>query len=456
VLAIGVDIGSGGVRAAIYGPDGAQISGASRPWSVTPLRTDGLSYDLDATLLLQLAFDCVQRAIQRYGGPPEAVSAVSFTGFRDGLVAIDAEGCPVWAYSNLDRRRPAWWVLESELEQHARWLSGHKHPGSAAGHLAWLKEVDPLSWRRIARVLPLHDWIASVFGSEMATTPSSAGSFGVYDVRAHAWSDRLASELGLPFTYLPDVAEPFTSTGRVGTHAAAESGLSPGTLIVAAGADIHVAMLGLGALQPGDLALLGGSFWQTALVAASDGSALPSARFSEHPSSDLWVYELSSSTVGLSCRSLMQAFYGCSWREYEIQAAVAEFAERAGFHGIVVDLNEGRLQLTQRLPVASLTSREIGLMMIGSLLEWGVHSVAENVRTFMRYSDTSIDRLLVGGGVTQSRAVCDFLAGGMPLPILFARDGDSSLRGAAMCAFLGMGAFSSLEKAAEAMVPAGD
>ena len=95
-------------------------------------------------------------------------------------------------------------------------------------------------------------------------------------------------------------------------------------------------------------------------------------------------------------------------------------------------------------------------MMIGSLLEWGVHSVAENVRTFMRYSDTSIDRLLVGGGVTQSRAVCDFLAGGMPLPILFARDGDSSLRGAAMCAFLGMGAFSSLEKAAEAMVPAGD
>lgn len=457
MLALGVDLGSGGLRAVVYDSGGARVAAASSTWTLSPLKMGSEAYDLDAAYLLETAVNCVRRAIERYGGPPEDIGALSFTGFRDGMVGIDSARNPVWAYSNIDRRRPSAWDLHAATEIHARKLSGHRHPGSVAGHLAWLREKDPLTWLKIDRVLPVHDWLACSFGGDLATTPSSAGSFGTYDVRAREWSDSVAAEVGMPTTYLPEVVQPFTSTGRVGPSAAATSGLAAGTEIIAAGADIHAALLGLGALRSGDLALLGGSFWQTVLVDASPDRGYPNTRVSEHLSRDNWIYELSSSTVGLSCLSIMRAFFaGSPWREDEVRVAIEYVAQQIQAQGTHAYIEDGRLRVNQQLPIAPVTSRDIGLIMIGALLTCGVRSVVENVWSFIQHSDTPITRLLVGGGVIRSAAVCQLLGRSTPIPLRVAHEADSSARGAAMCAFLGLGVFPSVAAAAESMVASDD
>jgi len=67
----------------------------------------------------------------------------------------------------------------------------------------------------------------------------------------------------------PPVREPGTVLGGVTTAAAADTGLAPGTPVVVGGADTQLGLLGIGVTEPGRVTIVGGSFWQTTVVADS-------------------------------------------------------------------------------------------------------------------------------------------------------------------------------------------
>ncbi len=108
----------------------------------------------------------------------------------------------------------------------------------------------------------LSDWILYRLSGELTLEPSNGGTTGLLDLRTRApLTDALAT-VGLPTDLFPRGVTTGEVVGEVQTAAAAETGLAPGTLVVAGGGDCQTGALGLGIVREGDCAVLGGTFWQ--------------------------------------------------------------------------------------------------------------------------------------------------------------------------------------------------
>jgi xylulokinase len=73
----------------------------------------------------------------------------------------------------------------------------------------------------------------------------------LFDVRHRCWAAELLDRLGIPRDLLPKVNDSTDIIGQVSTQAAAETGLTAGTPVIAGGADQPVAALGNGVIKEG-------------------------------------------------------------------------------------------------------------------------------------------------------------------------------------------------------------
>jgi xylulokinase len=77
----------------------------------------------------------------------------------------------------------------------------------------------------------------------------------LFDLKARNWSQEVLSALGIPAEWLPPTFEGPEVTGEVSAQGAAETGLLQGTPVVGGGGDQGAQAVGVGAVQPGIIAL---------------------------------------------------------------------------------------------------------------------------------------------------------------------------------------------------------
>ncbi len=80
----------------------------------------------------------------------------------------------------------------------------------------------------------------------------------------------MAEKVGLKADIFPPSLEPGTVMGTVTEEASAETGLSTSTKVVMGGGDVQLGAAGLGVVKEGQVAILGGSFWQQVVNIKSD------------------------------------------------------------------------------------------------------------------------------------------------------------------------------------------
>ena len=125
---------------------------------------------------------------------------------------------------------------------------------------------------------------------------------------------------------LPPVHDPGTVIGTVTAAAAEQTGLRPGTPVVAGGADTQLGLLGAGA-RPGEYTVVAGTFWQNTILL--DRPLIdPQIRLRTlcHVLPDQWMLEGIGFYCGMSMRWFRDAF--C--------AAEVEQARRRGVDPYVV------------------------------------------------------------------------------------------------------------------------
>jgi xylulokinase len=81
------------------------------------------------------------------------------------------------------------------------------------------------------------------------------GSGTFFDLKTRTWSTEVLNALDIPFDWLPPVYEGPAITGTSSAQAAAETGLAPGTLVMAGGGDQAAGAVGVGAVDPGIVSL---------------------------------------------------------------------------------------------------------------------------------------------------------------------------------------------------------
>ena len=261
---LGIDAGGTVVKAVMFELDGTPVAAGharSTSWHPQPGWAERDADDVWSACATAVRA-CLNQAADTLPAWPGAgaIAAVGLVGHGDGAYLVDGHGEPVLAIAATDGRA----VDEARALATDRVLalSGtHPFPGSPPALAAWLAVHDPGALDRSAAWLMSKDWLRFKLTGEVGTDETDAsGAFT--DVSTGAYSDELIDAAG--FTawrrLLPPIRHSADVVGGVTADAAAATGLAVGTPVVCGAHDCDGAALGMGAIEPGQLSLIAGTF----------------------------------------------------------------------------------------------------------------------------------------------------------------------------------------------------
>ncbi len=187
------------------------------------------------------------------------VAAVGLTGQMHGLVLLDAAGAvlrPAILWN--DQRTGA----ECDLiratigpERLIEMTGNDALTGFTAPKLVWVRDHEPVVWQRVAHILLPKDYLRLRLTGDYAIDKADGAGTLLFDLAARDWSAEIVAALGIDPAWLPRTWEGPQVTGSVSAEAAAATGLRAGTPVVAGGGDQSANAVGVGAVDPGVVAL---------------------------------------------------------------------------------------------------------------------------------------------------------------------------------------------------------
>jgi xylulokinase len=256
-LALGLDVSTTATKAIVVDADGAVRGiGTAEYGYETPRR--GWS-EQDPALWWTATGTAVRAALAAAGATGDAVRAIGLTGQMHGAVLLDAADRPL---------RPAilWNDQRTAAECDAiRTAVGAERLVAITGNdaitgltspkLLWVRANEPDLWARVASVLLPKDYVRLQLTGVHALDKADGSGTGLFDLAAREWSGHVLEALGLDRGLFPPTFEGPEATGTLTATAAAATGLRTGIPVVAGGGDQAANAVGVGALDPGVVAL---------------------------------------------------------------------------------------------------------------------------------------------------------------------------------------------------------
>ena len=133
-------------------------------------------------------------------------------------------------------------------------------PGNfTAMKLAWVKENEPETYRRINKIMLPGDYIAMRLSGDICTTVSGLSEGIMWDFKENRPAQFLLDFYGIDSSLIADVKPTFAVQGTVSRSAAAELGLCEGTPIAYRAGDQPNNALSLNVFNPGEIASTAGT-----------------------------------------------------------------------------------------------------------------------------------------------------------------------------------------------------
>src|ERR1700733_2162901 len=340
-LVLGIDLGTPSAKVVLADPAVGVLAQASEPVALSSphpgwAEADPAQWWADLTPLVPAVLAAASAATGK-SVTKDDIAAVATTGMVPAVIPVDDAGRPLRrAILQNDARATA------EIRELAAALPGLDfvaRPGSALTQqsvgptLLWLARHEPDTWASAAIVQGSYDWLAGRLGAAPHVERNWAlesGPFGAEKDGAltplQPVRDTLARLAGIKPDVIPPVADPGTVIGEVSGRAAAETGLRPGTPIVAGGADHVLSAYAAGLARPGDwLVKLGGA----GDILVVSGHPLVDERLylDAHPVSGLWLPNGCMATSGSLIRWFQSVSGGAPVAELEAEAIAAAPAE---------------------------------------------------------------------------------------------------------------------------------
>lgn len=257
---LGIDVGTSALKAALFTPDGRAVAQASRGYA-TRHPQPGWA-EQDPADWWGAACAATREALDAAGARPGEVACVGVDGQSWAAVAVDAQGeallpTPIWTDT---RAREECAQLERLAGAEALFACGGNPlgPGYTLPKIRWYQRHAPQAMARAAAVLQSNGYIVRRLTGECTQDASQGYGLACFDVRRGRWDLDLAKALQVPAQLLPPVRACHEVVGRVTAQAAALTGLTQGTPVVAGGLDAACGALGAGVTEPGQTQEQGG------------------------------------------------------------------------------------------------------------------------------------------------------------------------------------------------------
>jgi autoinducer 2 (AI-2) kinase len=459
-----VDAGSGSCRALVFDSTSRLLGLSQREWTYHPVPGAPGGFDFDTAAGWTQVSACVAEALATAEVNPSEVAAVTAASMREGFVLYDAVGREIWACPNIDARagHEAAEMIEEGLAERQYRRGGDWTSITAPARLRWIRRHQPEILERARHLTLLGDWVLARLSGVYCTDPSLGSSSNLFDLAARTWSEETATELDLP-DILPPVFEAGTVVGAVTPQAAADTGLQPGTAVVAGGADTQLALLAAGLTSGLRFATVGGTFWQSAAV-TNEPVIDPEIRLRTlcHVLPSTWMIEGVGFLHGLSTRWVRDALLRAVSPDIGPEAGY-ETLERlaaevpAGSHGLtylssnVMDDKRWRHGPPSLIGLDILQPERTGLGAIFRAVEEEATYVARgHYEILTEVCGAAPERIRFVGGPARGQLWPQILADVLGVPVETPPVREATSFGAALCALVGAGVFASLAEAVAA------
>jgi sugar (pentulose or hexulose) kinase len=284
-LFLGLDLGTGGVRACAIDAD-AKIAGIATTALPSP-RQDGDAIDQEPTLW----WDAVVETIGKLTVDRTAIQRISVDGTSGTLLLTDGDGRPL---------TPGLMYNDARAGAEAARIGGIA-PAESGAHgrssaLAKLLHLLSQGGDQARHALHQADWIAGrLSGRFDGSDENNALKLG-YDPVTRRWPDWL-DRLGVPRALLPQVRVPGAEIGAIDPTMARRLGLSASTKIHAGTTDGVAAFIATRASRPGDAVSSLGTTLVVKLLADKPVFAADQGIYS-HRLGDRWLAGGASNTGG--------------------------------------------------------------------------------------------------------------------------------------------------------------
>lgn len=261
-----IDAGTGSIRAVLFDTNGNQIAISQYEW--THLSEDGVSNSMnfDCVKNWELVKSCITDVMISSKINKDDLLAITASSMREGIILYDKDGNELWAVANVDARadKEVKYLKTNfkGIEEKFYAESGQTFALGALPRILWVKNNRPDIYEKTDRISMISDWILAKLSKKIVSEPSNAGTSGIFSLKDREWSSSMAKKVGIKDDIFPLIFESGECIGTVNADIALELNLSKNTKIVMGGGDVQLGSIGLGVVNIGDCAIIGGSFWQ--------------------------------------------------------------------------------------------------------------------------------------------------------------------------------------------------
>ena len=256
---LGIDIGTSGLKAAVFARGGEVIASASENYAVSYPQPGWAEQDPEAwwqaaCTALKKLFSGTVRA--------DEIAGIGIDGQSWSAIAVDENGrvlapTPIWldtrAKEICDR------LNEKVGAERIFSLAGNSlQPAYTTAKIAWYRENQPEVCRKTAKILQSNSFLAYRLTGVFSHDLSQGYGVHAFDMRNGCWDDVMCEALEIPREFLPKLYPCHEIIGTVTKKAAEETGLAAGTPVAAGGLDAACGTLGTGVLGAGETQEQGG------------------------------------------------------------------------------------------------------------------------------------------------------------------------------------------------------
>jgi FGGY-family pentulose kinase len=466
-LLLGLDVGTQSLRAALVDAHGRTVSfGVAAIQTTYPRPVWAEQQPLE---WWSAAGQAVRLALAHEDIDPGQVAGIGLDCTACTVVACDAAGLPhrpalLWMDQRAFREAA---LISDTADPVLRYVSGRVSPEWMLPKALWLKHNEREVYERADRIVECTDWMMFQLTGEWTLSLNHVAVKWNYARPDGGWPVGVLKAVGLEdlLQKWPARIVPLgKGDARLSERAARDLGLPAGIPVAQGGIDAYLGMLGLGATQDGDVAVIVGS--STCHLAQSREGVFGSGAAGCYPDATalgLYTLEAGQTATGSILDWYRRHFAGNQQLEAE-KRGVHVFqvldeqaaAVPAGAEGLVVrDDWQGN-----RSPYKNPQARGAiaGLSLAhgpGHILRAIYEATACGTRHILEDASAhglKVERIFLGGGGAKSALWLQIHADILNKPVRLARESEACALGSAMAAAVAAGIYPDFDQSATAMV----
>lgn len=252
-LYMGIDIGTSGVRAALFDIEGNQISLYHKEYPM--ICTEKGMAELDPEVVFGSLVEVVKRCIEQSGTQGKGIEAIGLSTQMHSILAVDAEGkclTNVFTWADIRSIKHAESIKEKfDYVQiyNSTGCRGH-HPMFPLSKVLWMKNDMPDLYSRVYKFVSIKEYILFKLFGEYVIDITDASTTGFFNIHKFQWDENILDNvIGIDKAMFGQPVDCLHTLKNMKYEYAQEMGINPDIPVIVGSGDGMLANAGCGVVD---------------------------------------------------------------------------------------------------------------------------------------------------------------------------------------------------------------